>query len=240
MTLFEMFSLIKLITNKDFSGSIITPEKFQLLLPIVQLDWFRNKYGLPEEYQPGKPVPREYVEITLKSTDDLKAFHEFVPNIQLVNGLLPFSTDYLHRDEIVFNFTIKINKKDTVLPRGVEILRESQLATRLGNYTKRPTLRMPVGVVRQAGIQIYPWEVSELNPEPIRAVDFSYWRYPRNPVFRYFMNDGFITYDAANSIELEAPSDEHIVILRMLLSYIGVSLRESDIVQYTETKLKEG
>jgi hypothetical protein len=231
---------VRLITNKDFSGNVITPERFKLLLPIVQLDWFRNKYGLPEEYQPGKPIPREYVEITLKSTDDLKAFHEFVPNIQLVNGLLPFPVNYLHRDEIIYNFSIKINRKDTVLPRGVEILRESQLATRLGNYTKRPTLRMPVGIVRQAGIQIYPWEVSELNPVAITSVDFSYWRYPKNPVFGYTAGDGFITYNPATSVELEAPADEHIVIMRMLLEYLGVNLRESDLVQYAETKLKEG
>lgn len=240
MTLFEMYNLLNYIVNKDFDGNIITPERFQQLIKVVNIDLFRNKYGLPEEYQPGKPIPREYVEITLKVTDDLKVFKKFLPNVSLVNGVLPYPSDYAHRDEIIYNFAININKKLTVLPRGVEILRESQLATRLGNYTKRPTLRMPVGAVRQDGIHIWPWEVSDLNPIPISRVDFAYFRWPRDPVFAYTESDGYITYDAVNSVEVEWTQDEHITLIALMLKYIGVNLREADIVQIANQQLTTG
>lgn len=59
-----MYNVIELIVNKDFSGNIITPERFNELIKVVNIDLFRKKYGLPEQYQPGRPVPKEYVEIT--------------------------------------------------------------------------------------------------------------------------------------------------------------------------------
>jgi hypothetical protein len=240
MTLGNMYDLVNLIVNKDFSGNVITPDRFNQLIKVVQLDWFRNKYGLPEEYQPGRPIPKEYAEVTLKNMDDLKAFKVFLKNVPLTNGTIPYPANYCHRAEITNNFTIKIDKVDTVLPKGVEILNESQLSSRLGNFTKRPVSRMPIGVLRSDAIYIWPWEVSNIVPDPITAVDFAYFRYPIDPEFVYAQGDGFITYDPVNSTECEAPADEHIVLVRMLLSYIGVNLREGDIVAYSEQKLKEG
>jgi hypothetical protein len=240
MTLFEMFSLIKLICNKDYLGNVITPERFQQLIKLVNIDLFRNKYGLPEEYQPGKPIPREYVEITLKVTDDLKAFKVFTPNVSLINGVLPYPQNYAHKDEVIYNFVKTINKKSVSLPRGVEVLRESQLATRLGNYTKRPTLLMPVGVMRSDGIHIYPTVVSDLNPVVITSVDFAYFRWPVDPVFGYNQMDGYITENSATSVQFEWPVDEHITLLAMILKWLGINLREADIVQIANQQLNTG
>ena len=243
MTLWDIFSLVKYITNKDFSGNVITPERFKELIKVVNIDLFRNKYGLPEEYQPGKPIPKEYVEMTLKNTDDLKAFKVYLTNVPVVNGKINYPSDYAHRDDVIFNFTIKINKVDTVLPRGVEILRESQLSTRLGNYTKRPTLRMPCGAVRQDGIYIFPSKKSRpdlAETDVITAVDFAYYRWPKDPVFNYVIGDGLITYDAANSQEFEWPPDEHLTLCSMILKYIGINLREEALVQVANQKIETG
>jgi len=232
MTLGSMYSLIEFIVNKDFSGNIITPARFNELIKVVNIDLFRNKYGLPEEYQPGRPIPNEFVDITLKNTDDLKAFREALVNTPVTAGKLPFPTDYAHRDEIVYNYTKVINGVSTTLPRGVEILREVQLSERRGNYTKRPSTQNPCGVVRSDGIYIYP--------ATIVTVDFYYFRWPAEPTFAYIVGDGFLTYDPVNSTEFEWPVDEHITLTRMILQYIGVNLREGDIMQYSQLKLKEG
>jgi len=232
MTLYGIFSLVRYIVNKDFSGNIITPDRFQGLLPVVNIDLFRNKYGLPEEYQPGRPIPKEYADITLKNTDDLKAFKKALLSRVVINGVMSYPSDYAHRDQVVYNFSKTINGVATILPKGVEILRESEFAARNGNYTKRPTTSNPIGVMRSDGIHI--------RPLTIAAVDFFYYRWPVAPVFTYTTGDGFITYNAAGSVEFEWPEDEHIVLTRMILSYIGVNLREGEIVQYSEVKLNEG
>ena len=62
----------------------------------------------------------------------------------------------------------------------------------------------------------------------------------RDDDFRQAQTSGGITYDAANSIELEWPEDEKIVVMRRCLEYIGINLRAGDIVGYANSKLKDG
>jgi hypothetical protein len=127
---------------------------------------------------------------------------------------------------------IIIQRLATVLPRPVEVLREAEFSARNGNWTKKPTLQNPICTLRSDGIHF--------RPITITSCDMFYFRWPVLPVFSYIMGDGFITYDAANSIESEFPVDEHLTLVKMCLEYIGVSLRDGDIVNYANTKLKEG
>jgi hypothetical protein len=232
MNLWETWSLVEYISNKDFSGNIITPQRFNELIKVVNIDLFRQKYGLPEEYQPGRPVPLEFADITLKNTDDLRAFKVSMTNVAISAGILPWPINYAHRDTVTYNYTRTIGGVATVLPKPVEILREVEFNARLGNWTKKPTLQNPCGVVRSNGIHI--------RPITILAVDFSYFRWPVTPEFSYIEGDGFITYNAGTSTEFEWPKDESLTLTRMILQYIGVNLREADLVQYSEQKLKTG
>jgi hypothetical protein len=227
-----MFSLIEFITNKDFAGNIVTPDKFQLLIATANIDHFRDKYGLPEEYAPGSPLPLERSDITRKNTDDLKALKVRLPNRTVTNGIISYPSDYVHLESIVYNYSKTINGVATSLPRPVEILREPEFASREGNYTKTPTTQNPCGIIRSDGVHVRPITIS--------ACDFVYYKFPRTPIFSYIEGDGFITYNASTSVELEWPEDEKIVIMRRCLEYIGVNLREADIVNYANTKVKEG
>lgn len=233
MTLFQMYSLMELILNKDYSGNMLTPERFNQLIKVVNIDKFKQKYGLPEQYQPGRPIPKEYVEITLKNADDLRRFKAApLINAACPAGLLPYPANYAHRDEIYYNESVTIDGTATILPRPVEILRENQLSARRGSYTKMPSLRYPVAVLRSNGIQIYPITII--------AVDFTYWRWPVTPEFSYFQYEGYITYDAPTSIEFEWPEDVHMDLVRMMLEYMGVNMREAEVVQYANTKIQQG
>ena len=232
MTLWEIYTLVKFIANKDFDGNVVTPERFRSLIKVVNIDLFRNKYGLPEEYQPGRPIPMEHADITLKNTDDLKTFKVYIPNTPVNAGVLPFPSNYAHRDTVSYSFTKTINGVATVLPKEVEILREAEFASRTGNYTKRPTTANPIGVVRSDGIHI--------RPLTIVAVDFNYYRWPVDPVFNYVLGDGYITYDASTSTEFEWVKDEHYTLTKMILSLVGINLREQQVIQYAESKLQTG
>ena len=232
MTLGEMYTLIEFIVNKDYDGNIITPERFRMLIKVVNIDLFRQKYGIPEEYQPGRPIPNERADITLKNTDDLKAFKVRLVNRAVTAGVMLYPSNYAHRDTIVYNYSKSINGTPTSLPRPVEILRESEFASRVGNYTKRPTLQNPIGVMRVDGVHI--------RPVTITVCDLNYYRFPIDPVFAYTEGDGYITYDTTSSTELEWVKDEHFTLTKMCLSLIGVNLRIEEIVAYSEQKLKTG
>jgi len=232
MTLGQIYSLIELIVNKDFDGLVVTPERFNLLIATANIDHFRDKYGLPEEYAPGRPIASEGSEITLKNIDDMKAFKVRLPNRTVTNGVMDFPSNYVHLMTVVYNFSKTINGVATTLPKPVEILREAEFAAREGNYTKRPTTASPCGIIRSDGIHI--------RPLTIVNSDLNYYKFPATPSFQYTEHDGYIVYDAATSTELEWPEDEKIPIMRRCLEYIGVNLRESDIVNYANAKIKEG
>ncbi len=232
MTLWEIYQLLEFICNKDYEGNIITPDRFRMLVKVANIDLFRKKYGLPEQYQPGRPIPTDHVDITIKNTDDMKAFKMFMPNTPVTNGVLPFPADYAHYEDVRYNYTTPINGINNTFPKPVEMLKEAQLTERLGNYTKQPTTKNPVGVVRNNSIHIFPLTIT--------AVDFHYYRFPKDPVFSYDEADGYITYNAAASIDLEWPRDEKLTIANMMLSYVGVNLREGELVQYAELKKQQG
>jgi len=227
-----MYTLIELVLNKDYSGNVVTPERFKQLIKVVNIDMYKKKFGLPEEYQPGRPVPREFIEVTAKNADDMKAFKVPLTNTPCPAGLLPYPSNYAHKDQITYNRTVTIDGVATSMPRPVEILRESEATARRGNYTKAPSVAYPIGVMRNNGIQIYPTTIA--------AVDFVYWRWPNEPVFEYNQFPGYITYNASSSTEFEWPEDNHMNLVRMMLEYMGVNLREADIVQYANTKMQQG
>lgn len=233
MTLFEKYELMGFILNKDFSGNVITPERFRSLIKVVNISLFKKKFGLPEEYQPGRPIPREFVEITAKNADDLRRFKaEPLLNTPCERGVLPFPENYAHRDQIIYNYTRMIDGEAVELSRQVEVMSETQAAGRRSNYTKRPSLMYPIAVMRHDGFHIFPREINE--------VDFTYWRWPIDPVFSYHEHAGYITYNASASTEVEWPRDEHLTLVRMMLAYFGVNLREEAIMQYAETKIQQG
>ena len=227
-----MFNLIEFICNKNFEGNIITPEKFKELIPVVVIDLFRKKYGLPEGYRPGSPIPSESIDITIKNTDDMKAFKEPLFGRAVVNGILQYPSGYAHRDTFVYNYTKTINGVVTPLPRPVEVLRDAEFGARQGNYTKQPTLQNPICTLRSDGVHVRPLTITSL--------DMFYYRWPVAPVFAYTIADGYFVYDPANSTETDWVVDEHMTLVRMCLELIGVNLRESEIVAYANTKLKEG
>lgn len=231
MTLWQMFSLIEYVGNKDFSGNIVIPEKFADLIKVVNIEHFRKKTGLPEEYQPGRPIPVEHTDITANNQDDIKPFKVYLPNRTVTAGIMSYPTNYAHVQTVVYNYSKTINNVATILPRQVELLREAEFASRNGNYTKRPTTMNPVGIIRNDGIHI--------KPATIASCDLHYLRWPVDPVFNYTIGDGFITYDASSSVEVEWPVSEHLTLVKMILSLVGINLREAELVQYAEQKLKQ-
>ena len=228
MTLFEIFSLIEYIGNKDFSGNVIPPDRFNQLIKVVSIEHFREKYGLPEEYQPGRPIPAEFADITIKNTDDLKAFKMPLFGRAVANGILGYPGDYAHRDTFVYNFSKTINSVATIFPRPIEVLREAEFASRNGNYTKRPTTYNPICVLRSDGVHI--------RPITITSVDMFYYRFPVDPVFLYDEADGYIT-DKVGSVQFEFPKDEGYTLTKKILSLVGINLREDQLIQYAEQKL---
>lgn len=236
MTLMEIYDFIKFVGNKDFNGNFYTPAQFNSSIQVANLDYFKSRHGLPEEYQPGQPIPRVHPEVTQKIIDDLREFKEHVIDQVVSTGYFDIPADYIHYDDISYNYTRNIDGTPTALPRPVEMLTERKLSDRMGNYIKRPTTKNPVGVIRadDTNQRIY------IFPDTINAVDFHYYRMPVKPVFDYTIVSDELVYAPGTSTEFEWHENTHMDLIRILFSYLGINLRSQEIVQYAEMQKAKG
>lgn len=230
MTLFEQWDLINYIANKDYGGNVIEPDRFKQLCVVANIDLFKTKMGLPEDYQPGQPFTRQYLDATQRLTDETRFLRSRVAAHPVAGGIASYPPDYFGFDSMRYGYQRQIDGASTVLWKPVEILTEDQYSDRSGNWIKRPTTKNPVGVIRSDGIHVYPASIVQ--------VDFAYVRYPVDPEFVYVQETGYITEGA--STEYEWPIHLHRDLTMIILSYIGINIREQQLEQYAEQHKLQG
>ena len=231
MKLFDMYALVGYVANKDYEGNVVTPEDFKRLAKVANLDLFKIKMGLPEDMAPGQPLTRQHPDVRALSTDELRFLKVYAPTTSVVAGKIAYPVNYFALDDIRYNYQRNIDGAAAIIPRKVTILKEQQYTDRASTWLKRPTLKWPVGVIRADGIHIYPGTITQ--------VEMDYYRYPVEPVFAYTPNVGYIT-DPGTSVEFEWPESMHNDLMRIILSYIGVNIRDTELVQYAEQKKAQG
>src|SRR5580692_12925896 len=65
------FYWLQILAKKLLSGGI-SPDAYNVALNVVNTDIFNLKVGLPQEYKPGQPLPRQAYEVSRKITDDVR------------------------------------------------------------------------------------------------------------------------------------------------------------------------
>lgn len=236
----KIWEYLNFVLNKEQAGNTINLTEFNILLPVVNLSFFKQRYGLPEQYTPGQPLPQMSYEITQKITDDLRAFKVRMGiDTQAMTvdaqGQAPIPSDYVHYSSARYNM-IKDNVCGTVemKPRTIEHLTDAQLGDRLGAVIKKPTLRNPIFSTYSTYFQFYP--------KTIKRVEFTYLRMPRTPVYGYIPDVETDTdiYNEATSVHFEYPDDCFNDIAMLCLSLMAANLRAPEIVQYAETIKTKG
>ena len=237
MTLFEQWELINYIANKDYGGNVIEPEQFNALTKVVNLDLLKAKFGLPEDYQPGAPISRQYLDATQRLTDETRFLkmdlrdETLTPETEVPFTTWAYPSDYFSLVSLLYNYQRNIDGVTTIVPQQVEILTKDEADSRLGNWTKKPSATNPIAVITSSAIRFYPIAIG--------TADISYIRYPTDPVFDYVEGAGFIT-EGASPVEYEWPKHLHMDLTRMILSYIGINMREQQLEQYAEQHKAQG
>jgi len=232
MTLFQIYELIEYITNKDYNGNVIAPDQYGKLIVAANIDMFKKKLGLPEDFQIGSPISREYIDANKMQTADLVHLKVRVSSQAVASGIIAFPATYCVDDALRYNYQRNVDGASTTIPKTVEALSEAQYGDRAGNWIKKPSTKNPIYVVRNDGIHIYPTTIT--------AIDFNYYKYPTTPVFAYNQQSGYITYDSGGSTEFDWSERLHMDLVRIILGYVGINIREAQLSQYAEVKKKEG
>lgn len=246
MTVDEIRLFVNFLAKKNQSGANPGPIDFNLALQRAYVEWVMSKYGNDNEYTLGREIPRISWQKTQKNTDDLrfllvtKMFSVpstgkfIIPNGTSVkdvsNTIVP---KYMHLSSIRSMYVKLCDGEYQQLETNVDIVRDNEVGSKLGSNIVNPTKKYPMASIQDTFIQFYP--------KNIGFVTMSYLKQPTLPVWGY--TGGVTTppvYDSTTSVQLESPEETHNDIVVRILRYLGISIREPQLIQYSQAMKMEG
>jgi len=232
MNLDDIRNLVSLITADKGVTASLTPDDFSDMLHLAQLKYYKQKIGLPEEYQPGMPVPKQAYEITDRMIEDLRVFKKVIggtsttPITVDTDGHYTLPEDYFIATSLTYS-----NVVDGVsYERKIERLNDLEYESVTTKVSTKPDEWYPVCNIQNTYIRFYPVLAGG-------NISMVYLRLPVKPDYVVKMDHGYYEYDSINSTELEWGDLQLIDILTILLGDLGIELRSQDVLNYSE-KLK--
>lgn len=228
----ELYRTVQFFANKEQSG-FIKPSEFNLLADRAQMEIFMKKFGNPQEYTPNAPFPRYSYQETQKITDDLRVF---ITRVTLTAnfGQIDYPDDYVHFSSAMSVRMEPISGTNNFIPRNIEIqvADDSELGYMLGSAIVFPEPDYPIMVFYDNYMQIYPIETE--------MVHFTYLRRPQVPNWAYTLVNNRPVYNPGASVNIEFPDETLNEIAARILSYVGINLREPQLIQYSEMQKDKG
>lgn len=255
MTLEEILKHIYSRVNKDQSGNTYNIDRFNNDLLVANIEMFSYYYGLPQGYQPGRPIPPVAAEITQKVIDSLKHLTVNMGGegpsdpgpLTVTNGIATIPEDYVHVNYI--NYAYANNScggKITYPP--IDVLTGAQWSNRINS------------TILNEKVEKYPYcnfqnGYIQFRPKDIQFVNFVYWRAPKRPFYDYYIgvqdNVVFMPEGTSHFLQpgetgsegqtnvlvnsktqsLEWPDDVHPDFANVILGYVSDNLRSPDLKQ---------
>lgn len=174
--------------NKDQSGNVYAPDTFNIDLPFFLWSFLNKRYGLPQNWRPGAPMPHFGFEVTQLMTDDLSPLKVVMggngpldPGALIVNsnGVATLPSDYFHYSALN-GFYTDGTCEDMEMPT-VEVCTDQQFSEWLTNSLRNRKIAKDPYCNFQNGI-------IEFRPKTIGAVRFAYLKKFENPFYDYYTN----------------------------------------------------
>jgi hypothetical protein len=239
MNLQQIFDYCNNIANKEQTGATCTPAQFQSYIEAANIDYYNLKLGLPQEYRPGQPIPRQAWELTNRMTEDMRRFKVIMggettaPATLDSHGQMLIPTDYWMVSSIRYRLVKNTESCGVLIKwRDVDVLKDADFNNRVVSTLKAPDMDYPVCCFYADYIQYYP--------KTLQFVTFTYLRKPATPVYGFTIANDTPVYDATTSVQFEFPEFDHLDICRLILSYMGINIREQALIQYAELIKNKG
>jgi len=129
----DIYLWVNFLANKYQSGAISDAE-FNYALDAVNLDLFKLKVGLPEEYQVNAPFARQAWQVSNKISDDMRYFVTQVDINKNVGGIFPYPADYGAFSSMRYQRILnQLCDTPDVKTRTIELITDAELSERLDN-----------------------------------------------------------------------------------------------------------
>lgn len=238
----EFKTWIEYLARKAGVGNNPTPAQFNQLVEQSLYTWIMRKYGNDAQYQPGRPIPLVSFELTQLQIDNLHHLKTnkdfFITNgvLNLPNGTTVVDNTnqvapaYLHWAAL-YNYYV-LPGTTSYEEREIEVIRSNEWNNRTNSRINEPSNKRPVAEMRDTYIQIMPKTVSFMR--------FEYLRQPLKPVWGYTMVSNRPVYNSATSTDIDAPKEAQNEIAVIALSFMGINMREPELMQYAEAMKDKG
>ena len=228
MTLKDLLEIINYIVGKQFPDmKPLTPQNFNRLLQMANIQHFKRKIGLPEEYSPGMPIPTQAYNVSQMNTEDLRPFKvNYVKSI--TDGQLTIPTNYYYHSSMMLGFKSGSGTNYT----KATVKTDDEWDDMVGSKVNYPTEYYPICNYQSDYIRFYPTTV--------RRVIFNYLRKPTTPNYAMTVSNGAMVYDDDNSVQLEWNESNQYDILSLILSNMGIALGKESVISMAEMKKQRG
>ena len=219
MTIDEIYKIVKILANKENRGWI-KPSEFNLLAKRVQLDIIKDRVG------------RVSPDGTSNGYRNDASIHDELRTV-IVEGTLSSTTgghtipaNYLHF------VSVKYNEYE------IDMVNHGEVTKRKRSQLNPPSPDSPIGVIIGDYLKIYisGGEFVEGNG----VVKMTYIQEPSAPNWAYNTLNNIEVYNSSSSTQITLPESTHKEVIHRILAYVGVTLREKDVVEFgTSTVLEQ-
>jgi hypothetical protein len=240
-TIWDIYQFVNFRLNKDQSGRVFTPEEFNLACGFADYELMKLKYGLPEQYRPGMPIPAQGWEITQEITDALSHLKVYMGGrneAQLPidkDGYADIPENYLHYSSIAFvdySYVCGDEEQDEIrVP--VEVVKDGDWDTRIADVLMKPDMEYPICRFNSGYI--------EFRPRKLGSVDFTYLRKPNPSVLGYTIDDNYnIVYNEIGSTQPDWPEQMYNEFAVILYNWMAVNIKSGVNIQDAQNRKIQG
>tara|TARA_R110001592_G_scaffold282697_1_gene550495 strand:- start:146 stop:871 length:726 start_codon:yes stop_codon:yes gene_type:complete len=233
MTIDEIYRLVQTFANKEQRG-FITPSEFNLLAKQAELELYNKRLSVIKEKSPNKKNVGVYGESLAPeiAKQDIAPFYR-VQKVGIVNDSLSYKgasgnidTHYI---ETIFCLPDEENDISTNIP--VDIVEPKDVNQILRSSLVKPSIEFPIALIGQGNGSVVSISVF---PESITNIIVYHYYNNNSPKWNYITVAGKPVYDAFNSNDFKISERTHGELVVKILEYLGVTIREPEIVQYAQ------
>ena len=233
MTIDEVYKLVQVFANKEQRG-FISPSDFNLLAKQAELELYNKRLSIIKQKSPTRKSQGLYAEnlapelarqdiATFLTRSDMNITIKANPYLGVSVNI---TTDYV---ESMFINTDEHHDISTNIP--VDIVEPKDINQILRSSLVKPSIEYPIALLGSEGGTS---KVFSVFPDTIKKVIAYHYRNTNTPKWSYVTVAGKPVHDSSSSTEFKISKRCHGEIVVKILEYLGVSIREADVVQYAQ------
>ena len=209
MTVNEIKNVVTSIVSAEKTGYKLLPERYNLYLQKANLELFNQSL---REWEKKQII-----------TDILYPF-KVKADLTFAAGVATRPADYARFSAAYYD------DGATVVP--IEEVTDAELPDRISNAITTPTEAYPIICFYNEKINILPVSITT-------GVDLLYIKKPRDPVYAEKVDNGINVYDSGSSDQLEFDEIYHPDIIRIIVGYAGIQVKDTVILQAINKEKQE-